>query len=142
MNNFSDFLDLKKFKIEELEAALRWQPPAQTEEPKENEEISVGLLHSIFVSGVKTLTKYNQAPVDPSPEKEGNELNITLLDMLNQQVVDNRSLEFLWPELLRIQLKQFGILSDKHDSLFASVTYETIFKLTYDDKIELLTVFV
>ena len=84
MNNFSDFIDLKKFNIEELEAALRWSPLAQTEEPKENEEISVGLLHSIFVSGVKTLTKYNQAPVDPSPEKEGNELNITLLDMLNQ----------------------------------------------------------
>jgi len=34
MNNFSDFIDLKKFKIEELEAALRWSSPAQSEEPK------------------------------------------------------------------------------------------------------------
>lgn len=58
MNCFSEFLDLKKFKIEELEAALRWSPPALTAEGQEDIP-SVGLLHSLFVAGVKAITKDN-----------------------------------------------------------------------------------
>ncbi len=147
-NTFSEYLSVPKFKIEELEAALRWNGKDETKDDNSNE--TLGLLQLIFIRSVKLMTKdliERHYKLENKSKAEGTVLTerfeLRVFHFTRRQVDDN-NLEYLWPELLRLQLRTHHFspdgYSDPLDALLSECTPHTLNSLLpYDAKLTLLT---
>lgn len=75
-NTFSEYLSLPKFKLEELEASLRWSGKDETKDDNSHE--TLGLLQLIFKRSVKQMTKdlvEKHYKLENKSKEEGSEVN-------------------------------------------------------------------